>query len=102
MSTAITNLRVSRNFGPTGQTRGPLSITVIIHSEDDCWWAESPQLPGLSIAEATRDELLAALRPAVQYYIEETPDLKARHVAMHIMDEHLGIGEVAWREAHTA
>ena len=90
---------------PSGETRGPLIITVLVHAEDDTWWAESTQLPGLTIAEDSRDELVAAIRPAVDYYIEETPELQDRHFALRIHDaETLGAGQGSrtWQEARTA
>lgn len=81
MSTATRSQSLWRHLGPTGQTQGSLLISITIHCEDGYWWAESPELPGLSVAEDTHDALLNALKPAVEYYIEETPDLQGRPVA---------------------
>jgi len=61
-----------------------------IHHEEECWWAESPDLPDLSVAEDSREALLAAIKPAVEYYIEETPGLQDRPMAWQITNEHVG------------
>jgi len=74
-------------------------LTPIPH-EDDCWWAESPDLPGLSVAEDSREALLAAIKPAVEYYIEETPGLQDRPMAWQITNEHV-VPTDEWSEART-
>lgn len=61
-------------------------ISTTIHDEDDCSWAESPELPDLSVAEDTRDTLLSTIEPAVEYYIEEPPDLHGRPAARQTAD----------------
>ena len=72
-------------------------LTPIPH-EDDCWWAESPDLPGLSVAEDSREALLAAIKPAVEYYI--APGRQDRPMAWQITHEHVGPTD-EWSEART-
>jgi predicted RNase H-like HicB family nuclease len=62
----------------------------MIHHEEECWWAESPDLPGLCVAEDSRESLLTAIKPAVEYYIEETPGLQERPVVWLVTNEHVG------------
>lgn len=101
MSTATRSLTLWRGFIPAGLTQGSLLIRMMIRHEEDCWWAESPDLPGLSVAEDSEESLLAAIKPAVEYYVEETPGLQDRPLAWQITNEHVGPTE-AWNEARTA
>jgi predicted RNase H-like HicB family nuclease len=73
----------------------------MIHHEEHGWWAESPDLPGLSVAEDSRESLLAAIKPAVEYYIDETPRLQERPVVWLVTNEHVRPVE-AWNETRTA
>lgn len=101
MSTASRSFSLSRGLSPTGLTQGSLLIRILIHHEEDSWWAESPDLPGLTVAEDSRESLLAAIKPALEYYIDETPGLQNRPMAWLITSEHVGPAE-AWNEARTA
>ncbi|MCB0902272.1 MAG: hypothetical protein KDB83_09180 [Actinobacteria bacterium] len=92
MSTATRSFTLWRGLTPAGLTHGSLLIRMMIRHEEDGWWAESPDLPGLSVA---------AIKPAVEYYIEETPGLQDRPLAWQITNEHVGPTE-AWNEARTA
>ena len=101
MSTATRNISLWSGLSTAEYTQGSLLIRIIIHHEDGCWWAESPDLAGLSLAEDSRESLLNAVRPAVEYYIDETPDLQTRPVVWQITNERGGPAE-AWTEARTA
>ena len=101
MSTATRSYSLWRGLTPAEYTQGSLLIRIMIHHEDGCWWAESPDLPGLSVAEDSQESLLNAVRPAVEYYIEDTPDLQTRPVVWQITNERGGPAE-AWTEARTA
>ncbi len=101
MSTATRSFSLWRGLTPAGLTQGSLLIRIVIHHEEDGWWAESPDLPGLSVAEDSRESLLAAIKPAVEYYIEETPEFQERPVVWQITNEHVGPDE-AWNETRTA
>ena len=64
----------------------PDLITVLVHTEAGSWWADSPELPGLVIADDERETLIDAVGPAVEYYVEETPDLQGRVLDVQIVD----------------
>ena len=85
MSTATISTRVWRDLVPAGKAHGPLLISTTIHDEIDRWWAESPRL---SVAKDTRDGLSSALKPAVGYLIEQTPDLQGRPAAWQTRHDH--------------
>lgn len=102
MSTLTNTASVMRAAGPNGSTSGPLSIKVNVHCDDGCWWAESPQLPGLSIAEDSFESLASAIRPAIEYYIEETPSLQGRHIAIRMVQEYTTPMFEEWKDARTA
>ncbi len=101
MSTATRSYSLWRGLTPAGLTQGSLLIRIMVHHEEDCWWAESPDLPGLSVAADSRESLLAAIKPAVEYYVEETPGIQDRPTAWQITNEHVGAAD-AWNEARTA
>lgn len=101
MSTATWSYSLRRGLTPAGLTQGSLLIRIMVQHEEDCWWAESPDLPGLSVVEDSREALLAAIRPAIEYYIEETPGRPDRPMAWQITNEHVGPTDV-WSEARTA
>lgn len=42
-------------------------ITVVVHHEDNTWWAESDQLPGLSAAAESLVALRALVREAITF-----------------------------------
>lgn len=69
------------------ETSESLLVTVLVHSEDATWWADSPELPGLVIADIDRNALIDAIGPAVDYYVEETPSLRGRLLDLRIVDE---------------
>ena len=55
---------------------GPVSdvIDVRLHEENGTWWAESEQIPGLSVVADSRAQLVDALRGAVAFALEIDPD----------------------------
>lgn len=64
----------------------PDVVTVLVHTEAGAWWADSPDLPGLVIADDDRETLIDAVGSAVEYYVEETPDLQGRVLDVQIVD----------------
>ena len=64
----------------------PDVVTVMVHTEAGSRWADSPELPGLVIADDDRETLINAVGPAVEYYVEETPDLQGRVLDVQIVD----------------
>jgi len=45
------------------------AVSMLVHSEEGSWWAESPDLPGLSIAADSLPELHALIEPAVAFHL---------------------------------
>lgn len=64
----------------------PDVVTVMVHTQAGSWWADSPELPGLAIADDDRETLIDAVGSAVEYYVEETPDLQGRVLDVQIVD----------------
>jgi predicted RNase H-like HicB family nuclease len=50
----------------------PTDIEVVVHSEEDSFWAEVPSRPGLFASGFTREELGEALREAWFLYHSDT------------------------------
>ena len=101
MSIVLTSLSARRDLRPATQSHGSVVIRLMIRGDNGCRWAESPELPGLSVAEKSRNSLLSAISPAVEYSTDETSDLRSRPVAGQITIEHVGPAGV-WTEARTA
>jgi predicted RNase H-like HicB family nuclease len=57
---------------PGSRSVGAHVVRVHVHEEDGCWWAETPDYPGLTITEASKDALLDAIRPAVEFHLHES------------------------------
>ena len=68
------------------ETGESLLVTVLVHSEAATWWADSPELPGLVIADDDRNALIDSVGPAIDYYVEETPGLRGRVLDVRIVD----------------
>jgi predicted RNase H-like HicB family nuclease len=53
------------------------AVSVLVHSGEGSWWADSPELPGLSIAADSLAELRALIAPAVAFHLEsdEEPEI---------------------------
>ena len=101
MSTALTSLSARRDLRPMTQSHGSVVIGLMIRGVNGCRWAESPELSGLSVAEKSRNSLLSAISPAVEYSTDETSDLRSRPVAWQITNQQVGPAGV-WTEARTA
>lgn len=55
-----------------------MELTVNIHSEDESYWADVPELPGCFASGDTLDELFDSLRDGIQLYLDEEDGPKPR------------------------
>lgn len=56
-----------------------MTIRVIHHLEDDCWWAESPDVPGWTAVGATFAEIRKLAEEGVRFALEQD-DVELRHL----------------------
>lgn len=69
------------------------AISILVHSEEGSWWAESPELPGLSIAADSLPELRAMIVPAIAFHREsdEEPEI------VEVLVQDLSVGTLSDR-----
>ena len=76
-------------------------VVVIVHQEDDTWWAESPTVLGLYAAADTRDELMVLVFKSIEFAADDIEDQGLRRaiqekrfavVAADAGSEHLALG----------
>ena len=56
-----------------------MNISVMYHLDDDAWWAESPDIPGWTIAGATFAEIRALAEDGARFALERD-DVDVRHL----------------------
>jgi len=57
-----------------------MKIKVIVHEEDDVYWAEVPSLPGCFTQADTWPELLQNLYEAIEGWLEAKAELESKEV----------------------
>lgn len=62
------------------------NVTIIIHHEDDTWWAESPDMPHYYIIADTRQKIIDNLQDDIAFYCDESGDDLPTNIAVHDED----------------
>ena len=57
-----------------------MKIKVIVHEEDDVYWAEVPSLPGCFTQADTWPELLQNLYEAIEGWLEAKAELESKEI----------------------
>jgi len=57
-----------------------MKIKVIVHEEDDVYWAEVPSLPGCFTQADTWPELLQNLYEAIEGWLETKAELESKEI----------------------
>jgi predicted RNase H-like HicB family nuclease len=57
-----------------------MKIKVIVHEEDDVYWAEVPSLPGCFTQADTWPELLKNLYEAIEGWLEAKAEIESREI----------------------
>ena len=57
-----------------------MKIKVIVHEEDDVYWAEVPSLPGCFTQADTWPELLQNLYEAIEGWLEVKAELESKEI----------------------
>jgi len=57
-----------------------MKIKVIVHEEDDGYWAEVPSLPGCFTQADTWPELLQNLYEAIEGWLEAKAELESKEI----------------------
>ena len=61
------------------------AVSILVHAEESSWWAESPELPGLSIAADSLAELRALIAPAVAFHLDSDEEPEVVEVLVDVL-----------------